>query len=161
MLFKHGRRGFSLRLESVDGLLTIRAFQWEQKLQHRCSEALDISQKPYYLLFCIQRWLILVLGLMVAGTAVVLVAFAIQLQQPSSGGRIGAAFIAILGLNDQFNLLITSWTNLEMSLGAIARLMRFTETTDPETWIHKDDQRLENWPHGGETIFNNATTSYM
>jgi len=40
---------------------------------------LDTSQKPFYLLFCIQRWLALILDLLVMVLAVVLMVLVVKL----------------------------------------------------------------------------------
>lgn len=47
--------------ETLSGLTTIRAFGWQTQSAAKNRRLLDISQKPYYLLYCIQRWLNLVL----------------------------------------------------------------------------------------------------
>lgn len=47
--------------------------------QTRNLDLLDISQKPYYLLFCIQRWLAFILDLMVMVLAVVLMILVVKL----------------------------------------------------------------------------------
>lgn len=59
--------------ETGSGVVTIRAFGWEEAFLQENQKLLDYSQKPYYLLFCIQRWLAVVMDLFVAGIAVVLV----------------------------------------------------------------------------------------
>lgn len=59
--------------ETLNGVVTIRAFGWETAFTDENLRLLDLSQKPYYLLFCIQRWLGVVMDLFVAGIAVVLV----------------------------------------------------------------------------------------
>lgn len=59
--------------ETLSGIATIRAFGWQGALLEENLGLLDFSQKPYYLLFFIQRWLTLVMGLLVAGISVVLV----------------------------------------------------------------------------------------
>ena len=76
-------------VETLDGVATIRAFGWEQSSQERNFQKLNASQKPYYLLFCIQRWLNLVLDLVVMALAVILVAMAINLRASTSPGFIG------------------------------------------------------------------------
>lgn len=57
---------YSHFLESLNGLVTIRAFGWAERFQESNLELLDASQKPYYLMFCIQRWLALILDLVVS-----------------------------------------------------------------------------------------------
>lgn len=45
---------YSQFIETLGGLATIRAFGWQHALQRRNHELLDTSQKPFYLLACIQ-----------------------------------------------------------------------------------------------------------
>lgn len=59
--------------ETMNGVITIRAFGWKSAFLQENHKLLDYSQKPYYLLFCIQRWLAVVMDLFVAGIAIVLV----------------------------------------------------------------------------------------
>jgi ATP-binding cassette subfamily C (CFTR/MRP) protein 1 len=151
---------YTIFQETSEGLDTILSFRWQIPFQSRLFALLDLSQKPYYLLFCIQRWLILVLGFMVAAMAILLVAFALQFGQRGTSGSIGVGLIAILGFNDALNRLIVEWTTLETSLGAIARLKSFSQDTP----IEDDDARLgnipTNWPKDGEITFENASASY-
>lgn len=113
---------YSSFTEALRGLTTIRAFGWGSALQAQNFEHLAESQKPYYLLYCIQRWLNLVLDLSVAGIAVVVVTFGLEFHATSGGGAIGLAMLSVLGFNQSLSMLINSWTTLETSLGAIARL---------------------------------------
>lgn len=59
--------------ETLNGVVTIQAFGWRPSFLKENHRLLDDSQKPYYLLFCIQRWLAVVMDLFVAGIATVLV----------------------------------------------------------------------------------------
>jgi ATP-binding cassette, subfamily C (CFTR/MRP), member 1 len=70
---------YSHFLESLSGLATIRAFGWGENFQVQNHAFLDISQKPYYLLFCIQRWLALILDLLVMVLAVILMILVVKL----------------------------------------------------------------------------------
>jgi hypothetical protein len=47
---------------------------------------LDLSQSPFYLLLCLQRWLNVVLDLLVAGIAVGVISLAIVLRGIMTGG---------------------------------------------------------------------------
>lgn len=59
--------------ETLNGVVTIRAFGWQDKFLKDNLDLLDLSQKPYYYLFCIQKWLNLCMGLYVTGVSVLLV----------------------------------------------------------------------------------------
>jgi ATP-binding cassette, subfamily C (CFTR/MRP), member 1 len=83
-------------LEMLEGLETIRAFGWRPKMNKESERRLDHSQKPYYLMFCIQRWLSLILDLIVAGLATVVVSLAMCLRNSTSPGLLGISMNAVL-----------------------------------------------------------------
>ena len=147
-------------LETLKGLITVRAFGWQAAFRQRCLNLLDISQRPYYLLYCIQRWLSLVLGMFVAALAVLLVAFALEFKDTTSRGAIGVSLIAILGFNENLTLLVTSWTSLETSLGAIARLKNFSSSTPSENFKSEAEMPPADWPHKGAIEFQDVASSY-
>ena len=147
-------------LECLEGLSTIRAFGWSQAAQEIQIERLDISQKPYYLLYCLQRWLMLVLDLMVAAVSIAVVALAVQIPNQSSGAAIGIALNNILGFNQGLRVLVDSWTQVETSLGAIARIKNFEETTPTEDKPEESDNPPSSWPEKGRIEFRDVTASF-
>ena len=147
--------------ETLSGLATIRAFGWQDAFCEHNLRRLDFSQKPYYLLYCIQRWLNLVLDLFVAGIALVLVAFAVEMRSTTSSGAIGLAMINILGFNQSLSQLINSWTTLETSLGAIARLRNFVDETPSEDQEGESRTPPADWPSRGLVEIKDVTVSYQ
>lgn len=87
---------YSHFMETISGLATIQAFQWQERFRRKNLNLLDASQRPYYLLYCIQRWLTLVLDLIVAAEAVILVGLVIKLKGSVSVGMIGVSLNNIL-----------------------------------------------------------------
>jgi ATP-binding cassette, subfamily C (CFTR/MRP), member 1 len=83
-------------LETLEGLETIQAFGWQSRMIERQHRRLDFSQEPYYLMFCIERWLELVLDLIIAGLATLVVALALYLRRSTSPGLLGVSMNAIL-----------------------------------------------------------------
>lgn len=71
-------------IESHSGLVTLRAFGWTPNFQELNLTLLDASQKPYYLLLCIQHWLGLILDLLVAALAVILMVLVVKLRSDIS-----------------------------------------------------------------------------
>ena len=108
--------------ETLEGLLTIRAFGWQSQLLERHDVLADVSQQPFYLLHYIQIWLAFVLNCMVAGLAILLVALAVTLRNSTSAPIFAAAMINVLGFSQNICGLLDAWTSLESSLGAIARV---------------------------------------
>jgi len=147
--------------ETVSGCSTIRAFGWQRHAVEKNFELLDNSQKASYLMFCIQRWLNVVLDLLTAAIAVVVVALAMGLRETSSAGSIGVALINVLGFNQNINVLITAWTTMETSLGAIARIKNFEAVTASED-RHEQlvTQPPANWPDAGEVTVSGVSISF-
>lgn len=72
------------------------------------------------------------LDLLVAATAVGIITIAVTKQGTTTGAEIGLALNMVLVANTTLLALIRSWTNLEISLGAISRLKTLEEDVAPE-----------------------------
>lgn len=83
-------------LETAQGLATIRAFGWQQEMRDEGIRLLEYSQKPFYSLLTIQRWLRLVLGLMISAEAVLIVGLALGLRHMANPGLLGISLNTIL-----------------------------------------------------------------
>jgi len=82
--------------ELLAGLATVRAFEFQRAPQKQHRAQLDRSQRPFYLLFAVRRWLTLVLDLVVAGVAVLLAALVVALCGKLSAGYVGVALPNII-----------------------------------------------------------------
>jgi ATP-binding cassette subfamily C (CFTR/MRP) protein 1 len=146
--------------ETEEGLATIRAFQWQSSFYEGFLHRLDASQTPNYMLYMIQQWLGLCLALTVAGVAVALVAFATQFENQSSGGQIGVALISIMGFSTSLAELISHWTSLETSIGAVARLKQLELEVKPEDLPSECNQPPPSWPSSGAISYEAVDASY-
>ncbi|KAB8259252.1 P-loop containing nucleoside triphosphate hydrolase protein [Aspergillus pseudonomiae] len=152
---------YSNFVEMVDGLDTIRALQWQQRYTSDIVETIDASQKPAYLLFCLQRWLNLVLDLLIALVAVGLVALAVTSRGAERATAVGLSLNMIILANTTLLRLVESWTSLEVSLGAIARLRSaVTETPQEENTSDQKWYSPVDWPISGSIIARGLEASY-
>lgn len=151
---------YSHFIESLSGLCTIRAFGWAADFEEKNLTLLDTSQKPYYLLLCIQRWLALILDLMVGVLAVVLMSIIVKLRNEISAGYVGLALLNVMTFNESLAYIIKCWTTLETSIGAISRLKTFVEHTATENLPPEIQSVPENWPTHGAVEFRNVSASY-
>jgi ABC-type multidrug transport system fused ATPase/permease subunit len=135
--------------ETLEGVATIRAMGSQEWFEQDFLSRLDESQKPYYFLLCIQRWLMLVLDMVVGATAVVLVALACATRS-SSAGSLGVALTTILAMNSQLQNLISAWTQAETSLGSVARTKEYEAKTPNENlpMAQHPEAGDESWPMG-------------
>ncbi|KAF6815977.1 hypothetical protein CSOJ01_03246 [Colletotrichum sojae] len=151
---------YSQFLETLSGLSTIRAFNWQKDLTLLMRERLDASQTPMYLLYSIQRWLTLVLDLTVAALAIVLVSVAVALRGRVGAGFAGVALYNIMGLSSAMKAAVTVWTILETSIGAVARVKTFAEQTPRENKPQESQTPPASWPENAAITFDNVTASY-
>ncbi|RDW82953.1 hypothetical protein BP5796_04444 [Coleophoma crateriformis] len=147
-------------VESLSGLSTIRAFGWQQAERDLNLELLDTSQKPFYLLFMIQRWLTLVLDLVSMGLALVVTGLAVKLRHVVSPGFTGVALVNIIDFGQTLQSLVSWWTVLETSIGAVSRVKTFDEKTPREALPAEINTPPEDWPGYGRVEFNEVSAYY-
>lgn len=146
-------------LETLHGLATIRAFGWSGASIEKSISLLDQSQRPLYLLYMVQRWLQLVLDLLTMVVAVVLVATATNLRSTSSS-FIGVALINLMSINQELKMIVVNWTNLETSLGAVARIKSFQESIPTEHRTSELENPPSGWPYAGNIELRSVTGAY-
>lgn len=152
---------YSNFLETLSGLITIRAFGWTHEMKKRNMDFLDASQRPFYFLYCIQVWLVLVIDLLVAALAVILVLLIVKLRQSSTdAGFVGLALVNIMSFNMTLSTVIINSTATETSLGAISRIKSFVASTSSENRPEESQAVPMDWPSKGDIIISNVSASY-
>ena len=170
---------YSQIIDTISGIVTIRAFGWQARSAEKNQRLLRDSQRPYYLLFCAQRWLTFAVNMMITVFAILLVTFSTQLREQIGPGYIGVALSNILAFNFTAQAVIESWVQLEVSLGAVARIRAFTASMESEDdqvsrqlkelkpekqmkTIGSEDLALldKSWPARGQIDFEQLCASY-
>lgn len=147
-------------LETLAGLPTLRAFGWSAPAVARNHALVDASQRPFYLLVMVQRWLVLVLDLVTAALALLVVGFAVRLRGSVSVGLTGVSLVQLISLSETLNMLMQFWTSIETSIGAVARIKQFAEETPEESRPGDDLTPPEDWPSQGHLVISNLSASY-
>ncbi|ETS77081.1 hypothetical protein PFICI_10955 [Pestalotiopsis fici W106-1] len=145
-------------LDTLKGITTLRAFGFIPNEISKNSHLIDSSQRPAYLLLMIQSWLNLVLDLVVMVMAAVLTTLAVRLH--SNAGFAGASLVTLMSFGDNLSGIVTYWTKLETSIGAIARLKTFNETVAPEDQEQETIVPPEQWPQNGAIELKGVSASY-
>ncbi|QPC72817.1 hypothetical protein HYE68_003569 [Fusarium pseudograminearum] len=147
-------------LETLSGLATIRAFGWGSAVIEANHALVDRSQRPFYLLMIVQRWLVLVLDLTTAALALLLVGLAVRLRGEVDVGLTGVSLVQLISLSETVNLLIQFWTSIETSIGAVARIKQFAEDTGEENLPGETQEPPSQWPDKGAIQISDLTASY-
>ncbi|KZL72491.1 ABC transporter [Colletotrichum tofieldiae] len=149
---------YSHFIDTLKGLSTLRALGFINSDIGVNNNLLDTSQRPAYQLAIIQRWLQLTLKLLVAVLATIVVTLATQLR--ASSGFTGASLVTLMSFGDTLTTIVQSYTMLETSIGAVARLKTFSETVTPETGPDEDIIPTESWPEKGAIEIKAVSASY-
>ncbi|KAK9776692.1 putative P-loop containing nucleoside triphosphate hydrolase protein [Seiridium cardinale] len=147
-------------IETLAGLSTIRAFGWTQPAIDQNHDLVDRAQKPFYLLLMIQRWLTLVLDLIVAALALLVVGLAVRLRESVSVGLTGVSLVQLITFAETVRMLILWWTSLETSIGAVARIKQFSENTPDEDLLGEGNIPPQNWPSQGAIELQGICATY-
>ncbi|KAL4786969.1 P-loop containing nucleoside triphosphate hydrolase protein [Aspergillus varians] len=148
-------------LEVVSGAPTIRAFRWHDAFTATELSLLNTSQRPVYMLYCIQQCLGFVLDMLVAGLAVILVATVVFMREKFDAGDVGVALLMVMTFNATLMQLVKFWTMMETSIGAIARVKSYVATTAPEEGDTASQPRLpQGWPSEGSIQFSDVTAAH-
>jgi len=152
--------------ESLDGVVTVRAFRAQNLLTKRLVGMMDMQQHAYYLQCAAQCWLAIRLEL--AGTLIISFAcLCAVLQHPAKGGD--ESFAGLAGLSISFALSVTqslNWSvrmssDLEASFIAVERVNQYTTGVPLEASREQvADKDLGDWPQHGQIVFNRASLRY-
>ena len=151
---------FSKFLETLSGLASIRAYGWSEHYRLQDQIALDASQRPFYMLYCIQRWLGLVLDLIVAGIAVSVISIAMGMRGNSSLNMMGISLFNIVNFSGTLQMLVREYTGLETSIGAISRIRSYVKTAKTEDLDSEIEIPPSLWPAQGDIEIVNVSASY-
>jgi ABC-type multidrug transport system fused ATPase/permease subunit len=99
------------------------------------------------------------LDLFNAGIAILIVALATNIRNTSSG-FLGVALFNIVIFSSTIQSLITEWTQVETSLGAINRIRSYVLNVKNENLPSEEVNVPEDWPRWGAIGFKDISASY-
>jgi ATP-binding cassette subfamily C (CFTR/MRP) protein 1 len=105
-----------------------------------------------------QFWLSVVLEFVVAMIAVVVISLATQLR--AGAGFVGASLISLMQFGTLLAAIIRTWTQAEISIGAVTRLETFSKTIKNENADGAEKKPPENWPEHGVIEMRSISASY-
>lgn len=147
--------------ETSGGLEHVRTFHWEDAYVLDFYAALNIAQKPFYLLLCIQQWLATVMNLSTAFGAVIIVSLALRYSHTTSSTTIGLALLNLISFSETSNMFIRCFVGTETAYGGVARIRAFTDRTPIEGADEQHQPVDELWPFDGKIEFRQAGAVYQ
>lgn len=144
----------------MEGLSTIRAFRWEKEYADINASRLDQSQRPWYISMCLQRWLNVVLDLLMAFVGVGVVVSVVYWSFIQDEGQAGIALNMVIVANTTLLRAVENWTTLEISLGAVTRLKAAVDSMPKEDRAGEDFIPPREWPSAGKVVLKDVQVSY-
>lgn len=146
--------------ESAEGIQHIRGFGSQRQVAERSFRLIDNSQIPYFLMQGAQTWLNLVMDSLAFVTGVLLIGLAVWVSYITSTSAIGLSLVSLISLSANATVFIQQWIQLEVSLGAIARVRDVTRTTPVEEDPEADCHLPPNWPSAGSIAMQDVVARY-
>lgn len=148
--------------ETMEGVITIRAFGWEDRVQDIHYHLLDKSRRPSFMLQTIQSWLNFTLDMVLTGLAVLFIVMTTTLREQIGPQSMGTGLSGILAYSNVQQQFVNSWVQLEIALGAVARIKWFVTNTEPDPDYQGEPLVADttNWPGRGKIELDNVTASY-
>ncbi|KAJ3769093.1 P-loop containing nucleoside triphosphate hydrolase protein [Lentinula raphanica] len=158
---------YTLYQETMEfnALLTIRASGANSHFLDSSEMLLAQSQRPFYLTRNVAAWLVSSIGLMtsIVNTSVVLLAIATR--RSASAGLFAAAMSQAISLQDMLNVMLTSWTKLEMAAVSLERNLELVNLKPEDDGDSQQGDKIsisedKEWPSRGEIELIDVTAKY-
>ena len=150
---------FSIFSESLLGLATVRAFRVEHTFRANARRFLEESNRCYWPIQCVNRWLSIRLeltgALIVLSSAVVVAGIF-----PSSPGLAGLAISSALSLTGLLSWMVRQTSELEVNMNSVERLVEYDDEPREAPAVVMGRRPLPNWPTRGEMQVENLWVRY-
>ncbi|KAJ6612168.1 P-loop containing nucleoside triphosphate hydrolase protein [Mycena sp. CBHHK59/15] len=154
---------YTLFQETVDfnGLLTIRAASAENHLTKHNTILLASSQRPFYLTTIASVWFASTIGLMTATVNTAIVILAVATRKSTKAGLLAVGLTQAVSLQDVISLMLTSWTQLEISAVALERNLEYSNLPpEQDADANGDPEPKILWPEKGDVKFVDVSAKY-
>ncbi|XP_015425504.1 PREDICTED: ATP-binding cassette sub-family C member 8 isoform X2 [Myotis davidii] len=149
--------------ETVEGLITIRAFRYEARFQQKLLEYTDSNNIASLFLTAANRWL--EVRMEYIGACVVLIAavtsISNSLHRGLSAGLVGLGLTYALMVSNYLNWMVRNLADMEIQLGAVKRIHGLLKT-EAESYEGLLAPSLipKNWPDQGKIQIQNLSVRY-
>ncbi|KAL3155586.1 hypothetical protein ABBQ38_010843 [Trebouxia sp. C0009 RCD-2024] len=134
--------------ESLQGLLTLRAFRKQHQFTSRNHALLDKSNRCWWPIQVVNRWLSVRLEML--GICIVFgAALFVGVLMPRNAGLAGLALTSALNLTGLMNWMVRQSTELEVNMNAVERVIEYTKLTPEKPPIIANHRPPPGWPSQG------------
>lgn len=154
---------YTLFQETIDfnGLLTIRAASAGNRLIQQNTFLLAQSQRPFYLTTLASVWFASTIGVMTATVNTAIVILAVATRRSTNAGLLAVGLTQAVSLQDTITLMLTSWTQLEISAVAVERNLEYSNLAPEQDTLPAVGSTPDGaWPSKGDVRFKDVYARY-
>ncbi|XWW94174.1 hypothetical protein V2A60_002116 [Cordyceps javanica] len=146
--------------ETAAGIDHIRAFRWQEEATKEFFSILDLTQKPFYFLYCIQQWLECTLDFSSAAAAILVVSLALKFSNTASANSMGLALLSLIGFSSTISEWVQASVAMETAFGAVTRIRSYCDRTPSEKYKDGKTPVTSQWPSRGQLELNCVSAFY-
>ncbi|TQW12261.1 poly(A)-binding protein-dependent poly(A) ribonuclease [Cordyceps javanica] len=146
--------------ETAAGIDHIRAFRWQEEVTKEFFSILDLTQKPFYFLYCIQQWLECALDFSSATAAILVVSLALKFSNTASANSMGLALLSLIGFSSTISEWVQASVAMETAFGAVTRIRSYCDRTPSEKYKDGKTPVTSQWPSRGQLELNCVSAFY-
>ena len=148
--------------ESLDGVLTIRAYGKEMELSKKMEMLIDINSKVFYSTFAASSWLSTCIQVLSLSMTIPVLLLTIM-NSGNSTGFLAVALTNSLSISGTLQGIVQAYISIEISLVSIERIKEYVEL--PSEKQFRDPRILPmpyttEWPTNGEIQFSDYSAKY-
>eukprot|EP00081_Caenorhabditis_elegans_P026970 NP_510616.2 Uncharacterized protein CELE_E03G2.2 [Caenorhabditis elegans] len=152
---------FSNFSETLQGISTVRAFQWSDEFVRRNDEHLNTHVKCSYYSQMANRWLSIRLELL--GNIVIFSAAILAIIGKESGitaGMLGLSVSYSLNITFMLNMFVRQINEVETNVVSVERIDEYSKTKSEAEWRLDNNNLPSNWPTGGAVNIEDYSCRY-
>ncbi|KAL7751433.1 hypothetical protein RI367_003293 [Sorochytrium milnesiophthora] len=144
--------------ETVDGIVTIRAFQRMDQFQNTLIEKVNRNSQARYMANVSGRWLTVYLSVTCAIVMLAVSLFSVGAAGTKSGAYVGLGLVQAQTLIGMLNGLIVLLSTFETQMVSVERLKQYGEV--PQEAAEHGGNIAPEWPSVGDVSFNGYSVTY-
>ncbi|CAG8447717.1 16451_t:CDS:10, partial [Dentiscutata heterogama] len=150
-------------METLGGVMTIRAYQQSQRFITENEVRLDENQKAYYPSVSCNRWLAVRLefiGSLVIFSASLLSVISSVTTHDIDAGLVGLSLSYALSVTQALNWAVRQFCEIETNIVSVERVKEYIDLPSEAPPIIADNRPPPAWPHNGLVEYKNYSTRY-
>ncbi|KAL5020046.1 hypothetical protein ScPMuIL_002938 [Solemya velum] len=145
--------------ETISGASVIRSFQSVDRFNEELSKRVDTNCKFFFAVITATRWL--AVRLQSLGLCLIFAACIFSIEESGlNGAEVGLSITNSLQITVAMNMLIISFSDLDMNTVSVERVQEYTELTAEADWSIPSTCPQNDWPNKAEIKYVNYETRY-